>query len=253
MEEYMNSALERFFNKIEFTQKEAFKDVSVEKVVVNNKKQTWTVYLKTNTPISDIKALYDLINLAHEGLEEVFDISVLINCDTVSEDDITNYFKFYLEILTKENPSLISLLDTKITVNDHDISLKVTSQIEKDLLDFHSKSILKFMTNAGLKDYRISPIIDDEERTKVKEEIKQKREDIIVKEEPKFKVIVGEPIKSKTITQIKDIFGEENNITVEAYIFGIEEFVSNKSNFRILTLKISDKTDSILAKIFSRD
>ena len=249
----MNSALERFFNKIEFTQKEAFKDVSVEKVVVNNKKQTWTVYLKTNTPISDIKALYDLINLAHEGLEEVFDISILINCDTVSEDDITNYFKFYLEILTKENPSLISLLDTKITVNDHDISLKVTSPIEKDLLDFHSKSILNFMNNAGLKDYSISPIIDDEERTKVKEEIKQKREDIIVKEEPKFKVIVGEPIKSKTITQIKDIFGEENNITVEAYIFGIEEFVSNKSNFRILTLKISDKTDSILAKIFSRD
>ena len=95
MEEYMNSALERFFNKIEFTQKEAFKDVSVEKVVVNNKKQTGTVYLKTNTPISDIKALYDLINLAHEGLEEVFDISILINCDTVSEDDITNYFKFW--------------------------------------------------------------------------------------------------------------------------------------------------------------
>ena len=79
MEEYMNSALERFFNKIEFTQKEAFKNVSVEKVVVNNKKQTWTVYLKTNTPISDIKALYDLINLAHEGLEEVFDISILIH------------------------------------------------------------------------------------------------------------------------------------------------------------------------------
>lgn len=29
---------------------------------------------------------------------------------------------------------------------------------------------------------------------------------------------MGEDIKSKTITEIKDILGEENNITVEAYI-----------------------------------
>ena len=32
---------------------------------------------------------------------------------------------------------------------------------------------------------------------------------------------MGEEIKSKKITEIKDIIGEENNVTVEAYIFGI--------------------------------
>ena len=63
---------------------------------------------------------------------------------------------------------------------------------------------------------------------------------------------MGDIIKSKPIS-IKEILGEENNVTIEAYIFGIEEFVSTKSNFRILTLKISDKTESIYAKVFSKD
>mgnify|MGYP006330900449 CR=1 FL=1 len=89
-------------------------------------------------------------------------------------------------------------------------------------------------------------------RKEIKEEIENSKTDIIVNKEPEFKIIMGEEIKSKKITEIKDIIGEENNVTVEAYIFGIEEFVSNKSNFKILTLKISDKTDSILAKIFKK-
>lgn len=41
----------------------------------------------------------------------------------------------------------------------------------------------------------------------------KKREEPKIKEEPQYKVIVGEEIKSKTITEIKDILGEENNVT----------------------------------------
>ena len=57
-------------------------------------------------------------------------------------------------------------------------------------------------------------------------------------EEPKYKIIMGEEIKAKKITDIKDIVAEENNVTIEVYIFGIEEFVSSKSNVKILILKV---------------
>ena len=46
-------------------------------------------------------------------------------------------------------------------------------------------------------------------------------------------ILLIEEIKSKVST-IDSIIGEENNITVEAYVFGTEIFESNKSNFKIL-------------------
>ena len=125
--------------------------------------------------------------------------------------------------------------------------------MEANLIDSFNDEFSKYLKNLGLSEVELVPIINDEKRKEIKEEIENSKTDIIVNKEPEFKIIMGEEIKSKKITEIKDIIGEENNVTVEAYIFGIEEFVSNKSNFKILTLKISDKTDSILAKIFTRE
>ena len=44
-----------------------------------------------------------------------------------------------------------------------------------------------------------------------------------------------------------------DNVTVEAKIFGIDIFESSKNNFKIITLKITDGTDSMYCKIFCRE
>ena len=49
------------------------------------------------------------------------------------------------------------------------------------------------------------------------------------------------------------LLGEDNDVTVEGYIFGTEYFESNKSNFKIITLKITDETDSIACKVFCNE
>ena len=54
-------------------------------------------------------------------------------------------------------------------------------------------------------------------------------------------------------TPINLIQYEMDNVTVEAKIFGIDLFESSKSNFKIITLKITDSTDSIYCKIFTKD
>ena len=46
---------------------------------------------------------------------------------------------------------------------------------------------------------------------------------------------------------------EDNEIVIEAEVFGSEGFESSKSDFKIVTLKITDYTDSIYAKVFTRD
>lgn len=52
------------------------------------------------------------------------------------------------------------------------------------------------------------------------------------------------------ITKIKDLpdkFNDEDNIIIEAYIFGIDMIVYDKMT--LLTLKISDKTSSVIARV----
>ena len=53
---------------------------------------------------------------------------------------------------------------------------------------------------------------------------------------------MSDPVSVQTIT------GEMNDVTIEGYIFGKELFESTKSVFKIITLKVSDLSDSILLK-----
>ena len=49
------------------------------------------------------------------------------------------------------------------------------------------------------------------------------------------------------------MIGEDNNVVVEAEIFGVDYFESSKTDFKIITLKITDYSDSIYCKVFVRD
>ena len=72
-----------------------------------------------------------------------------------------------------------------------------------------------------------------------------------MKNETKINTNINNEHKYK-ITKIKDLpdrFSyEEDNIIVEAYIFGIDMITYDKG-ITLLTLKLSDKTDSIIARI----
>ena len=56
-----------------------------------------------------------------------------------------------------------------------------------------------------------------------------------------------------TYVTLKSIMGEDNNVVVEAKIFGIDLFESSKTDFKIITLKLTDNTDSIYCKVFARE
>lgn len=246
----MDSALQRFFDKIGFTETEAFKTTKVEKVVVNKEKATWDVYLKAPI-VLPVQSVINLIELCKKGTEEVTKINIVLNYEVLSSEDLLNYFRHYLTLLIEKKPSLGSLIDNQITVDGDLITVEVISKIEADLIKDHSKKMIKWLDTYGLKGFNIEALISDEKRKKIKEEIENTKE-VIIKTEPEYKTILGEEIKSKVIP-ISNLMGEENNVTFEAFIFGIEEFISTKNNFKILTLKISDKTDSMLAKVFLRD
>ena len=97
---------------------------------------------------------------------------------------------------------------------------------------------------------------DDDSKVKVqeapkKEEIKEVKTDFSINKDGN-KIIMGTDINSP-ITLMKNVNGPVNSCTFEASIFGVDLFESSKTNFKILTLKITDKTDSYIAKVFSNN
>ena len=247
----MDDKLVRFFNKINYENIEPFKDSKVIKVTINTSDDTWNVYIDNKSPV-EVSSAVELKNLAKKGIDEVESIKIIYSNRSISDEDIISYFKYLLNELIKSSPALSSIINNEITVDDDIITIEVISDIEEKLIKKESKKLILELESLGIYDLNINCKINEELKAEIKKEIKEIKVDIVKKEEAVNTVIMGDTIKSK-ISTIDSIIGEDNNITVEAFVFGTEVFESNKSNFKILTLKISDKTDSILAKIFSRD
>ncbi|MBQ3021149.1 MAG: PolC-type DNA polymerase III [Bacilli bacterium] len=246
----MDDKLNRFFNKIGYTNLEDFKDSNVEKVTINKLEESWTVYIK-NKKFINIDSMINLINLCSKGIDDVKTINIVFSNEIITNDDIITSFRYLLNDLIKESPSLSSIINNEITIIDDVITIEVISEIEEKLIKKETKKLIKKLEMFGLYDLNINCKINEKLKEEIKKKIKETRVEI-VKTEEVSPIILGEAIKGKVST-IDSIVGEDNNIVVEAFVFGLDIFESSKSNFKILTLKISDKTDSILAKVFSKD
>ncbi len=247
----MDNKLERFFNKIGFIYNDDFNNSKITKVVVNKIEESWTVYIY-NKNCLNIDSAMDLINTAKKGIDSVSTIKIVYEYEEINDDDIKTYFRYLLNELIKNSPALSSIVNNEIYIDDDIITIEVISTNEEKLIKKESKRLVNALSELGIKDININCKINEELKNNLKEQIKNSRVEIKKTNEVVNKVIMGEAIKSK-ITTIDNILSEENNVTVEAYVFGKDVFESSKTNFKILTLKVSDKTDSILAKIFSKD
>lgn len=247
----MDNKLERFFNKIGFIYNDDFNNSKITKVVVNKIEESWIIYIY-NKNCLNIDSAMDLINTAKKGIDSVSTIKIVYEYEEINDDDIKTYFRYLLNELIKNSPALTSIVNNEIYIDDDIITIEVISTNEEKLIKKESKRLVNALRELGIKDININCKINEELKNNLKEQIKNSRVEIKKTNEVVNKVIMGETIKSK-ITTIDNILSEENNVTVEAYVFGKDVFESSKTNFKILTLKVSDKTDSILAKIFSKD
>ena len=66
------------------------------------------------------------------------------------------------------------------------------------------------------------------------------------------KIIMGSNING-VVMEMHNVISPVNSAIFEGEIFGVDLFESSKNNFKIVTLKITDKTDSFLAKIFTKN
>ena len=150
-----------------------------------------------------------------------------------------------VSVLERENINIITL-----NINDNSKSF-LTKIFLKDKEEYSKiKEVLK-------EDdwFRLNGNIDFDSYSKclamsVRNIEKIENREIIIAQSEDPNIILGTHVEGE-ITSIDNILGAKENIIVEAYVFGDE--LLEKDTINIMTLKISDNTSSILAKVFKKN
>ena len=146
------------------------------------------------------------------------------------------------------------MTDEDIKLVDNVITIEVTNKNEQSTLNRLGKKWLKKLTSLGVENLSLDIIVNEEKSKEIKQIIAAEKEAISVKVKvnaPKSELIWGKNFRGKPIT-LDSILGPEFNIIAEVYVLNIE-IISTSSDLKIITLMISDKTDSMYGKMFIRN
>ena len=267
----MDSKLNLFLEKINLNKDyfDFFKNSTLDKIVVNKNNKSFLVKITIDKYLpKDI-----LSNLVEN--KSLFSPNLTYNFTVRNPDNniLLDYYPYFLDILkSKDKIKLIDVYKDSLVYEDDTLRLIAYNKKEEDRLKEITSDINNFYHNIGFNDY--IPVILREDN--IIEEISNELSNVtipepikkdVIKEEPKRYNNSGTPrrrkstdegcILGKTIDsdpiKMSLLLGEDNDVTVEGYIFGTEYFESSKTNFKIITLKITDETDSIACKVFCNE
>ena len=269
----MEANLEKLLNKINIDKNKYsyFENGKLVKIIGNKEKTIYEFIVEND--ILPLEIYLEVVDL----LKQSFNIkeSILVINSNKNDDNFVYYYRYFIEKYSETSPLLKMFLDSKLDLND---KCNIILSNKAELLKFNTikEKLQKDLNNAGYK-YEINITIDGEEEKRIINEIKEDLKVEIV-EQPKIElkeekpvnkykanyepkpliqdpndedVIVGHRIE-ESISRLDTLALPGGSITIEAYIFG-KDVREAKSGLKIMSLKISDNTDSIYGTLFIRD
>ena len=249
-----------------------FHEMRLEKVKVNEKNGSWTFVL-SNPEVLALEDYQKLEKLSKDAFQNIKDIYLQIVPTVKSLDKLKEYYQYALENV-KDILLFSSMFQDNLIAEE--FKIEVNNQEEEKQVNLILPKLNYLLSLYGF-DTPLQVVLNLEKENSVKEMISQdlekatkdippvvetKKEEnkpIFYKKgnyhrEPKEddpNALIGKVIHDTPI-QMKNIIGEADPITVEGYVFGVDYFESSKTDFKIITLKITDYSDSIYCKVFCR-
>ncbi len=270
----MDTKLESILKKINYKNDYfvEFIDAKVDRVNANGSKLDIVIHNKTNLTTE----AYNELEKSFKDFFNIEEIYLYIIVDEIDNDKLLNEYKNIIGLLKKEK-SLLEIFEDSLAFEEEKYLIKAAHEFEKATIEKYIPRITEYLEKRGF-DIDIDVVLSLEERENIKNtinndlEIKIPTTKVIKQEEkaptktnftnfgkPKYEkkevnedTIKGRVIKDDAVS-IKTIVGEEESVTIEGEVFGTEEFEPSSKVFKILTIKLTDYSDSIYCKIFSRD
>jgi len=252
-------------------EKKYFDNAYLDRLIVKEKQNSWLIFvtLECLLPLDILKKIDENIIKAFPNIDQV---EIFFNVKNQDLDKYKAYFPYVLEKL-KDRLVITDLFLDSLKIKNNNLMIEVENLVEKQKIESVLSSIRSIYQSWGYRG-EISCVLVEKAHEdliakalseikvqikekvdiskNVQEEMKEKKNFFREKKETDPNTILGRIIKDESIP-IKHLLGEDNDVTVDAYVFATEYFESSKSNFKIITLKITDETDSIYCKVFIKD
>ena len=253
---------------IDETSYQYFNDAKITKIKVNSKTNSWNIFIDKDEllPVEILEELESKKMLLDELASK---IEIIFNIKNPNIDTYLSYYKYLLKTL-KDDLKVLEIYEDAMKIEDDFLVLVATNEVEKErllgvldkVMNFYKKQSYNFNIDVVMrheenileeiqKDLNNIEMPKYEQPTK-KEETPQPEKKQFRREAKDPNSVIGRGIKEEPI-KIKTLIGEDNNVVVEAKVFGTDYFESSKTDFKIITLKITDFSDSIYCKVFVRD
>lgn len=254
-----------------------FHNGEIEKVVVEKKEKKWHFYFLFEQ-ILPVNIFSIFVTKLKQAFSHIATITYSIKVKNLhwTEELIQDYWPYCIREIEGISPPLLNRLNEQIpTLKGNTILLKVHSELEKLTLNKYLNILVEIYESYGFPPFRFDTIIEEPQSNEEYENFLQEKEKedrerglqallaLEKKEEEKSSpfsdeeedspLVIGYVIHDDVeVRLLKDIVDEERRITIQGYVFEAET-KELRSGRTLLTLKITDYTNSILVKMFSKD
>ena len=220
-------------------------NAELKEVLLNKKTNKMTIVILNDFlfPIEMFHELYQK-GTSLDGVDKIRYKFIIKDNDKYFKE----YFLYYFDILVKSCPMLECVKKDKMVFDNNTVDIEVLNTAEKNKIEELVDKMEVFLSDMGFDDISIKATINEKEREKFRESLAEVRDE--VKSKKTRTTIKGSPIVGEA-SQIKNLIAAEDKVVLIAKVFGIDS-KSTQSGWFIITLKITDYTDSIIANIFTK-
>jgi len=239
----MDKQLKILLDKINIDDK-PYKECFLTKIIVDDEKDTLKFLIESPIilPVEDFKILKEAIN---NSFKDVSKVSFEIAIKKIDYEKMVDYLGFTLLNMFDIASAYREVKREQITFNGKKLIINASSLLESNRLSKHINRVKSLYEHYGFKGCKA--LVSTKE---VKLEYNESKDALSAKVERGM--VFGTTIKTKPVS-IKEVLTEMKDVTIDGKIFGADFFESNKSNYKIITLKVTDYSDSIYVKIFTQD
>ena len=256
----MQDKMEKLLNQIGMS-KDYLENSSINKIIVYDKNNLWE-FIIDNDKVLPIYVYEELCNKIMNTFNSIKDIHIVINTNDDSNDYLNDYFDKLIDILSNESVKYKTFIDRKLSIKDGNYLFDVYNKAELSYMTEKKEYLNTMLNRYGFNGNIVFNLCSEVENDILNMIEKDKMVNVPTggftpKKESVPEVKVEEkkyfrPKRDTSITPIKDLMYEVDNITINGMIFGMDMFES-KSGYKIITLKVTDNTDSIYVKMFTKD
>ena len=244
-----------------------FEGATLNRIIEKDHKNLYSfeIELQSNLPLD---VYLHFLEKLQDGFPDILNTRAIFRVKVMEQAYIQSYFHYFIEQMLTEHPLFSLFLDLPLRLEQTALNVLVSNRAEQMQLEGVCSTLEKKFMDVGYA-VTLNVEIDTEKEAEIKIKMEAEKMEIssihsvskeekkVVKSEIKKENLVSNVVLGKTISAdaslIRSVLGEMDSVIVEGYVFGVDYFESNKSQFKIITLKITDYSDSMYCKVFIRD